>query len=177
MSGGFVGSPKPGSPRSAILAQSQSIRLLRADPLTLTDGANTDIPWTSEDYKNGITHDVAVNAEDITIVTSGRYLIVGQAALALSGAASDATPRFNFGLNVVGSSQAIASAATPLLSGGIIFADGAAWSQHLHDILDLVAGDVLTFYARVDQAAGSPILVASGAGSTLVSWVAMHRLS
>lgn len=168
--------PRPGGGVSQ--AAAQRIRLLRSASLTLTDGVNTDIPWTTEDYKFGITHDVAVNAEDITIVTAGRYLIAAQATLALSGAASDATPRFNLGLTVTGSSQSVpVAASSPLLSGGILFANGATWVSQIHDILDLDAGDVLTFYARVDQASGSPILVATGAGSTVASWVALHRLS
>lgn len=170
------GGPKPGSPRAAIEAQAQRIRVYRNTPQALTSGAGNPIEWDVEDYKSGITHSNVVNPDELTIVTAGRYVVLCQAQVRLTDAGA-ATDVFTMALLINGSSKLQANESL-LLSGGIVFATGVSRVIRLNDVLTLAVGDVLTFVIRQDQAAGSPNLQGNlGAAGNSNSWATLHRVS
>lgn len=162
--GGFVGSPKPGSPRAAIEAQAQRIRARTVQAnIPLTTDVPLDIPFVTETYKNGITHSTVADEDEFTIEVAGRYLITAQAYLSID--AADAAVAIALAITVNGATFLLVNNITQVFSAGNDFVTMA-----VTDIPDLDVGDVIRI--RVLYSGPGTVLI-EDVGAT----VSMHRLS
>lgn len=171
--------PKTGSGRSAIAANSQRIRCRIGANVALVGATPTAVPWDIETYKFGITHDVAVNNDQIVIVIAGIYLVSFTATLELTGTPNTVDP-MEASITVGGADAAGSATYRPEATG--------VWPEDANTVVTLVVTSILSLSAGAivrgqvqapPQAAGSPLLLKDGTNgpSEGATHIDIHRLS
>src|SRR3990167_2637136 len=168
---GYAG-PKPGSAAGAIAAQAQRIRVRRGASIVLVTATPVLVEFNVENYKNGITHDVAVNAEDITIVTAGYYAVAGKVNYSVTDVTSQAARSLLTRLLVNAAPTIVSSCSFTGFTTGAT--NNMLVDTPFADVWQFAAGDVVNVEVGATFGSGSAVVVAGSTGGT---YLALHRLS
>lgn len=158
------GGPKPGSAQGAVGAMAQRIRCTDGVAEALATGVREAVLFTTEDYKNGITHSNVVSPENFTIVTAGFYLITLTTHFSFTGVAAEPggfNTRILVGVAVLNYVE--------YLDQLKISAADSLYTQTISDVASLAAGDVVS--------ADVQAIFAAGAAEVIDAVIAIHRLS
>lgn len=171
-----IAGPKPGSAASMLAAATPRIRLTMSADLSLTSAVATPIPWDTETFKSGLTHSVAVDNDEVTVVTAGLYAMTCAALFSLQGI--DAPD----GDGVLLQGRIVRSAVTISRRGVQLStyrdaSNNCFISQILTDLVELEVGDVIVFDALASFAGvGATADVVALSASRVETWLAIHRI-
>jgi hypothetical protein len=160
-----IGLPKGGSGRAATSANSQRIRTTKTGVQTFTTPVTASVTWEAETYKDGITHSTAVSSENFTVVTAGRYLIDCLLSVVYDNAAVVISD-IHLSVNRQGAGFVVESHARYATLSALEL------PHSMHDVLDLLAGDIVRIQYQFDGTADAKVQFTNGA-----STFEMHRLS